>query len=59
MEFGSGVPSRPRPVAVVRTPTTRRPSTSRLAAGKPVNTFTPIASALLPSHRTISQMEAT
>ena len=54
-----GVPSRFSPDAAVRTPTTRRPWASRCAAGKPVNTLTPSASALAPSQRTISQSDAT
>src|SRR5204863_8074536 len=53
-----GVPSRFRPVAAVRTPATRRPCASRCVAGNPVNTLTPSASALAPSQRTISQIDA-
>ena len=52
------VPSRFTPVAAVRTPTTRRSCASRCAAGNPVNTLTPSASALAPSQRTISQIDA-
>src|SRR2546427_6113839 len=59
MKFASGCPSRPKPVGAVRTPATRVPTASRLAAGKPVNRFTPSASAFPPSQRTISHNEAT
>ncbi len=58
MKFDIGCPSRPSPVAVVRTPATRLPSTSRPAAGKPVKMLTPSPSAFSPSQRTSSQIEA-
>ena len=54
-----GSPSRPSPAGVVRTPTAVSPCTSRESTGNPGKTFTPISSALAPSHRTISQIDAT
>ena len=49
---GPAEPSRFSPVAVVRTPTTRVPSTRSERTGKPVKTLTPSASARLaePAH---------
>ena len=43
---------------VVRTPLTVLPSTSSDSTGKPVKTLTPSSSALAPSQRTISEIEA-
>ena len=53
-----GSPLRSSPAGVVRTPITRWPSTSSESTGNPGKTLMPRSSALSPSQRTISQIEA-